>query len=149
DQVALLKEQLATVNSQLARTQETYAETERKAQAMAASLKNRASASISANSSFHERLPAVNIPGVDVRADGDVIRIELPASKIFEPGGARLLSTSTTLLDAVAAEVARAYPQQLIGVEGHTDSQPLRGGPWASNHQLSVGRAMAVYDFLV
>src|SRR5690606_12101093 len=72
DQVALLKEQLATVNSQLARTQETYAETERKAQAMAASLKNRASASISANSSFHERLPAVNIPGVDVRADGDV-----------------------------------------------------------------------------
>jgi chemotaxis protein MotB len=48
----------------------------------------------------------------------------------------------------VAAEIRRTYPDQVIGVEGFTDSDPIQNSQWVSNHQLSVGRAMAVYDYL-
>ena len=68
---------------------------------------------------------------------------------MFEAGNARLLPQASSFIDQVATEVARAYPYQIIGVEGHTDSDPIASGKWASNHQLSVARAMAVYDYLV
>lgn len=148
DQVAALRDQLGGSTSQLARLKEERENVERQAETLAASVKRRAGARISANNSLAGELPALNIPGVQVRADGDVMRIELPISKIFEQGGARLNSHAGSLLDAVSNEIARAYPDQIVGVEGHTDSDPVRSSRWASNHQLSVGRAMAVYDYL-
>ena len=49
---------------------------------------------------------------------------------------------------AVTAEIQRTYPNQILGIEGHTDSDPAPTG-WASNHQLSMSRASAVFDYLV
>ena len=46
----------------------------------------------------------------------------------------------------MTAQVLRTYPEQVIGVEGHTSNDPVPTGRWASQHQLSVGMAMAVYD---
>jgi chemotaxis protein MotB len=113
------------------------------------SAKRRASATITPNNSLQDRAPVIQIPGVETRIDGDVVRIELPGNRMFEHGGARMLPEAAPLLDQVAAEVMRAYPDQIIGVEGHTDSDPVAvGSKWQSNHQLSIGRAMAVYDYL-
>ena len=39
------------------------------------------------------------------------------------------------------------YPEQIIGIEGHTDNDPPPA-PWASAHQFTMGRAMAVFDYL-
>lgn len=148
DQVAALRDQLGSSAAQLARQKEERQEVEKKSETLAASVKRRAGATITANSSLRERLPAVDIPGVEVRADGDVIRLELPGGRLFESGQASLLPQATALIDSVAAEIARAYPEHLVGIEGHTDSDPIRAGPWRSNHQLSVARAMAVYEYL-
>ncbi len=49
----------------------------------------------------------------------------------------------------MAAEIARSYPDQIIGVEGHTDNDPMAGPQWRNNHELSIARAMSVYDVLV
>ena len=49
----------------------------------------------------------------------------------------------------MAAEIARTYPDQIIGVEGHTDNDPIAGPQWRNNHELSIARAMSVYDVLV
>ena len=48
----------------------------------------------------------------------------------------------------VAIEIRRAYPDQLLGIEGHTDNDPVTGG-YRTNHELSAARALAVYDVLV
>jgi hypothetical protein len=48
-----------------------------------------------------------------------------------------------------AAELRRNYPEQIIGIEGYTDSDPIAGGQWRNNHELSAARAMAVFDVLV
>ena len=54
-----------------------------------------------------------------------------------------------SLLDSVAAEVARAYPDQTIGIEGHTDSDFVRTPQGIDNQQISTARATAVYQYLV
>ena len=94
--------------------------------------------SISANNSFLQTLPAIHQPDVYVRRDGDVIRVELPAHRLFEQGGSRLLPGAANLIANVAGELRRSYTDQIIAVEGHTDSDPVVGGPWRNNHELSV-----------
>ncbi len=63
------------------------------------------------------------------------------------PAG-RSCAGAAGLIAEVATELRRNYPDQIIGVEGHTDSDPLPGGQWRSNHQLSIVQAMAVYEEL-
>lgn len=148
DQVAALREQLSGATAQLARLKAEHDDAASRAETLSASIRRRAGATITSNRSLEERLPAVNIPGVEVRADGDVIRIELPGAKLFSSGNARLLPQAGPLIDQVAAEVLRTYPAQMIGIEGHTDTDPVRSMGWTSNHQLSLARAMSVYDHL-
>ena len=77
-----------------------------------------------------------------------MIRVELPGSRLFESGGAQLRPGAANLIADAAAELRRNYPDQIIGVEGHTDSDPIVGGQLRKNHELSIARAMAVYDVL-
>lgn len=148
DQVGALRDQLSGATAQLAQLKTQYDDTSKKADTLAASMRRRVGATITANTSLADRLPAMNVPGVLARVDGDVIRVELPGS-LFESGSARLVPQAGAIIEQVSAQLLRAYPHQMIGVEGHTDSDPLRNSKWASNHQLSIGRAMAVYDYLV
>ncbi|HEX3872155.1 MAG TPA: OmpA family protein [Pirellulales bacterium] len=149
DQVAALRDQLGGATAQLAKLRTDYDSTSKRVETMTVSAKRRAEATITPNNSFEASASAIQIPGVETRVDGDVIRIELPG-RMFEHGSARLLPEATPLIDQVAAELMRAYPSQIVGVEGHTDSDPVAvGSKWTSNHQLSIGRAMAVYDHLV
>ncbi|MBL9083906.1 MAG: OmpA family protein [Planctomycetales bacterium] len=146
DQVGALRDQLGTTSSQLAKVQSEAQNFTQKAQTLEASLKRQTGATIRANNSLRASMPVIRIQGVEVREDGDVVRIELPGSRLFEPGSARLTSEGLRLIDDVGAQIARTYPEQIIGVEGHTSSDPVPAGRWASQHQLSTGMAMAVYD---
>ena len=73
--------------------------------------------------------------------------IELPADALFEPGTASLLPSGTALLSQAASEVQRSFTGQFVGIEGHTDTEPLHNASWGSPHQLSAARASAVFDF--
>jgi chemotaxis protein MotB len=149
DQVTALREQLRGATTQLATLKESTGEVEKKAEMLAASAKRKIGASISANSSLRNQPTQLDIPGVESRVDGDVIRVELPGSRLFQPGSAQLSSDAANLLDSVTASIAQRYPDHVLGIEGHTDSEPVNNKRWSSNHVLSVGRAMAVYDYLV
>ena len=98
--------------------------------------------------SMEEGMSHLAIPGATTRLDGNVVRIELPADKLFEPGTAALVPAGTALLSQAAAEVTRVFTGQFVGIEGHTDSEPLQNATWGSPHQLSVARASAVFEFL-
>jgi len=148
DQIALLREQLSGVTAQLARVREEKETSEQKVQALTASMRRRGGVSISPNNSLLETLPAINLPDVYVRRDGDVIRVELPADRLFQYGTAQLRPEATRLITTAAAELVRTYPKQMIGVEGHTDSDPIYSEQWRNNHQLSVGQATAVHEVL-
>ena len=93
-------------------------------------------------------LTAISIPGIQVRQDGDVVRMELPSDQVFMPGTATLNPAALRLLDQVAEAIAEHYPRQIIGIEGHTDTDPPTGTAWATSHRLSVDQALAVLDHL-
>jgi len=147
DQLTAVRDQLSSLTTQLTQLREDKQLTQRQTEALMASTRRRAGAMITANNSLSRNLPAINIPGIEVRPDGDVIRIELPANRLFIAESAGLQATAPSIIDTIGAEIARSYPQQTIGIEGHTDNDMIRGGP-TGNQQTSLTRANAVYQQL-
>jgi flagellar motor protein MotB len=149
EQLAALREQLRSVTAQLAQVKADKGSTDKKVEALTASMRRQGGVSITPNNSFLQTLPALDLPPGHVRRDGEVIRVALPGNQLFEPGSARLRPAAANLVTSAANELLRIYPNQIIGVEGYTDSEPIAGGQWRNNHELSAARAMAVYDLLV
>ncbi len=69
-------------------------------------------------------------------------------SVLFDSGKAELRRSAHAVLDKVA-NVLQEFPDQPVGVEGHTDNVPIKYSGWASNKALSLARANAVVDYLV
>jgi flagellar motor protein MotB len=152
-QVQLLTKQVELVNKQLqemtalARDEQTAKQQiEQKLQAQLASTQQRGGASITANNSLTGALKKVELPGVLVRSDGDVIRIELPSDQLFQLNTANFTTGATTLLAQTAAAVRQSYPRQKIVIEAHADSTPIGGGVMSSKQRLTAAQAVAVYD---
>jgi len=149
EELSALREQLASTSSQLAQARAVARPAgppgtfespgEPGAQPLAPSIDP---------ASMREGMNHLAIPGVTSRLDGSVVRIEIPADKLFEPGTASLLPSGAALLSQTATEVSGVFKGQFIGIEGHTDTEPLQNATWGSPHQLSVARASAVFDFL-
>jgi flagellar motor protein MotB len=148
DQLAATQGQLRDTASQLAATQGENQELQTRAVAMAASIQRQTTAEIRPNNSLVRNLSITNLPGVEVRPDGDVIRVELPGDQLFYPGSPQLKPAAISLLQTVGTDILRNYPQQLVGIEGHTDNTPPASPQYPTAHHLSVARAMAVYDAL-
>jgi flagellar motor protein MotB len=148
DQLTAMREQLSGATGQMARLQDEHQATEKRAEALAASTRRRAGASITANNSLAQTLPTFAQAGVQARRDGDVIRVELPADALFDSNSAQLQTGAGRIIEDVAEEIARSYPGHFIGIEGHSDADPANTAAHSSNHQLSVARATAVFDQL-
>jgi flagellar motor protein MotB len=149
DQLVAIRDQLVSASAQMNQLRDDKHLSDKQTEALVASARRRAGATITANNSLDRNLPALNLPGVEVRPDGDVVRIELPAARLFQPGSAALQPVAGTLVDTVALEITRAYPEQTIGVEGHTNNDFLRTTQGFDNQQLSVAQATAVYQYVV
>ncbi len=149
ERLALTQEQLRSTTAQLVQSRTEKDTTDKRVQALTASMQRQGGIPISPNVSLSQNLPAINIPGVFVRRDGDVVRIELSAAALFEGNSAQLRPGAVNLIGDVAAEIAHAYPDQIVAVEGHTDNSPMSHGQWRDSHEMSLAWATAVYDVLV
>lgn len=149
DQLAAVRDQLTSTTSRLAKIRQEKEAGDKQVSAMTASMRRHGSVTIEPNSSYQKPLAAITIPGVEVRNDGDVLRIVLPGSRVFEPNTVRLRAGAERFIASVAAEIARLYPSNRIGIEGHTDSAHVANQQWHNNHEFSAGRAVAVYNVLV
>jgi flagellar motor protein MotB len=154
-QTQLLEEQMRATQAQLRDTTDRLASVQadndlmrNRTTALAASVQSRNQAEIRANNSLLRNLTISNMPGINVRQDGDVIRIELPGDQLFNFGTAQLKPSADGLLRAIAADLSQNYPQQLIGIEGHTDGSPSVSPQFPTDQHLAVAQAMAVYERL-
>ena len=84
---------------------------------------------------------------VDVSVDERGVVVSIKEAGSFTTGSADLSPVARDVLDRIAATVADA--PNGVRVEGHTDDVPIRGGPFASNWELSTARATAVVQHLV
>jgi flagellar motor protein MotB len=154
-QSQLLEEQIRATQTQLRDTTDRLAAVQadndllrHRTSALAASVQTRSQAEIRANNTLLRGLAVSNMPGINVRQDGDVIRIELPADQLFNVGTAQPKLGADALLRSIAADLTQSYPQQLIGIEGHTDGSPATSPTYPTDQHLAVAQAMAVYDGL-
>ena len=96
---------------------------------------------------MHAAMGQLAVPGVETRFDGNVVRLELPADRLFEGGSAALRPGGSALLTEVAGEIDRVFPEHFVGIEGHVDTEPLEQAAWGSPHQLTAARAATALDF--
>lgn len=89
--------------------------------------------------------------GYDVSFDpsAGTITVTLQNAILFDPGKATLKKTTITELDHVVSVLKRQYPNNLIDVVGHTDSDPIKKSKWKDNWELSVERALSVTRYLI
>lgn len=154
EQVVATQDQLRSTADQLASTQQQRTELEGRTKALMASVQQSvensvgrpAGAAIRANNTLLRPLRVTSIPGVDVRQDGDVIRVTLPADQIFSQGVAQIQPNANQLIRSVASDLLANYPDQIIGIEGHTDGAPVASPIYPTSHHLSVAQATAVYE---
>lgn len=79
--------------------------------------------------------------------DGRMV-LRLPNDVLFDTGRTELKPAGKDALSAIAAVLA-AYPQRHFQVAGHTDDVPIKNDRFASNWELSSGRALRVLHFLI
>lgn len=148
DQITVTQEQLRGTAEQLAASQQDNSQLKDRTQAMVASVQQPFSATIPASNTLLRPLSSANMPGVNVRQDGDVIRVALAADQLFVPGTSQVRAGGDQMVRQVAADLLRTYPDQIIGIEGHTDGAPLSSPQYPTSHHLSVAQATSVYDLL-
>jgi len=67
---------------------------------------------------------------------------------LFDSGKATLRSEARETLRKVADVIKEKVADRGVGVEGHTDNQPIKHSGWRSNWELSTSRATAVLHAL-
>ena len=68
---------------------------------------------------------------------------------LFDSGKAKIRAEAHSLLDKVARVLRENVPELNVGIEGHTDNQPIKFSGWKSNWELSTARALSVLHYLV
>jgi flagellar motor protein MotB len=106
-----------------------------------------ASPAVNGPAAMHAAMGQLAVPGVETRFDGNVVRLEVPADRLFDGGSASLLPGGSALLTQVAGEIDRVFPRHFVGIEGHVDTEPLEQSSWGSPHQLTSARATTVFEF--
>jgi chemotaxis protein MotB len=92
-----------------------------------------------------------NRPGISVVGDRFVFQSEV----LFPVGGADMTDAGKAQINDLADTIKQIAPEipanlhWIMRVDGHTDRQPIKGGPFASNWELSAERAITVVKLLI
>ena len=91
----------------------------------------------------------INNQDISVGYDERGLVVRVLDRVLFDSGKAALRSEAHRVLAKVARVLKEEVNDQPIGVEGHTDNQPIRQSKWKDNWELSLARAQAVVNDLV
>ncbi|MDZ4657359.1 MAG: OmpA family protein [Bythopirellula sp.] len=149
DEVSATRDQLRSTTDQLLAMKDETSQLRNKTSALMASATQRESGEIRANNSMTKNIKVADIPGVQVRQDGDQVRIEVPADQLFMPGSPYVKDDAKQLLVSIATDLRQNFPEHIIGIEGHTDDSATHSQQFPSNHHLSAAQALAVYNAVI
>jgi flagellar motor protein MotB len=149
DELGATRRQLQSTTDQLLAMKTDNEQLRTKSTQLVATAQQRAGAEIHANNTLLKNLAVKQMPGIEVRQDGDVVRVEAPADRIFMPGSNYLQNGAEQLLVSIAADLRQKFPDHIIGIEGHTDDSATHSQQFPTNHHLSAAQALAAYNLLV
>ncbi len=103
----------------------------------------------SAKSQLESRLSSeIDQNQVSVGFDERGLVVRVLDKVLFDSGKAKLRHEATPVLDKVARVLNEQGMNQPVGIEGHTDNQPIKHSGWKDNYELSLARAQSVVQFL-
>ena len=86
---------------------------------------------------------------VDLNYTSQYVELTIQGSILFDSGKVELKQDVLPVLDKVG-QILETYAGGTIDIEGHTDNVPMSGGgKYANNDELSSGRALSVFNYLV
>jgi len=74
--------------------------------------------------------------------------ITFVADVLFDSGKSKLREEANSSLDKVARVLNENVADLKVGIEGHTDNEPIKFSGWKSNWELSTERALSVLHYL-
>jgi len=99
---------------------------------------------------LRDKLQKLTQLGLKVEVRDNRMLIQLPGDVLFDSGSDRLKAKGKEILAAVAAVIRgdEDLRKREFQVAGHTDSKPLKGGPFQDNWGLSAMRSRSVLAYL-
>jgi chemotaxis protein MotB len=75
--------------------------------------------------------------------------ITFVADILFDSGKDKIRLEAMPILDKVARVLQENVPEYKVGIEGHSDNEPIKVSGWKSNWELSSARALSVLHYLI
>ena len=90
-----------------------------------------------------------NLEGVvDIEFTSQYVQLTLQGSLLFDSGSTELKEQALPVLDQIGVMLER-YAESTIEIEGHTDNVPMSGAKYSNNDELSGGRSLSVFNYLM
>ncbi|MBU3912244.1 MAG: OmpA family protein [Candidatus Omnitrophica bacterium] len=71
------------------------------------------------------------------------------AEVLFDSGKADIKKEAYGILDKITNVLSKDVGDRDVGIEGHTDNEPIKYSGWKSNWELSTARAISVLHYIV
>ena len=91
---------------------------------------------------------AVDEQDLDIEFTSQYVQLTLKGGILFDSGSVELKEEALPVLDQVG-KILERYAQSTFEIEGHTDNVPMSGSKYSNNNELSSGRALSVFDYLM
>lgn len=85
---------------------------------------------------------------IDIEFTSQYVQLTLQGALLFDSGKTVLKNESLPVLDKIGVMLER-YAESTIEIEGHTDNVPMSGAKYSNNDELSSGRALSVFNYLL
>ena len=85
---------------------------------------------------------------VNVEFNSQYVQLTLKGALLFDSGKATIRTDALPVVEKIAVILNR-YATNIIEIEGHTDNVPMYGTKYSNNEELSCGRALAVYSYMM
>lgn len=85
---------------------------------------------------------------VDIDFTSQYVQLTLKGSLMFDSGSVELKEECLPVLEQIGV-ILEKYATSTIEIEGHTDNVPMNGSKYSNNDELSDGRALSVFNFVV
>ncbi len=96
-----------------------------------------------------EAIAENNLSGdIDIEFTSQFVQLTLNGAVLFDSGSVELKPSALPILDKVGVILER-YSSSIIEIEGHTDNVPMSGAKYSNNDELSDGRALSVFNYII
>lgn len=85
---------------------------------------------------------------IDIEFTAQYVQLTLNGALLFDSGSVELKEDAFPILNQVGI-ILQKYATSTIEIEGHTDNVPMSGAKYSNNDELSDGRALSVFYYLI